>query len=80
MIEAHPASPYLSAQDRARLAMKNLQAAIDELCSLGDSDPTVAMHFTGEIDEAETRLSLLRPRLQMKRGLIHLTSEFGRAP
>jgi hypothetical protein len=80
MIESHPASPYLSAQDRARLAMKNLQAAIDELCSLGDSDPTVAMHFTREIDEAETRLSLLRPRLQMKRSLIHLTSEFGRAP
>jgi hypothetical protein len=78
MITAHPASPYLSAGDRTRLAIENLQAAVDELCALGDSDPSVVMHFAGEIDEAETQLAMLRPRLRMKRSLIHLTGAMGR--
>lgn len=78
MITAHPVSHCLSARDRTRIAIENLQAAVDELCILGDSDPTVVMHFTREIDEAETRLAMLRPRLQMKRSLIHLTGAMGR--
>jgi hypothetical protein len=73
-----PIPSRLTADDRAFITVEQLGNVLKELERLAESDPQVLMFFQMELDDADTRLSLLRPR--MKRSLVHLTSEFGRAP
>jgi hypothetical protein len=80
MTETSPFPPKLTADDRAFIAVAQLGNILRELERLAESDPQVLMSFQIELDDADTRLSLLRPRLRMKRSLVHLTSSMGRAP
>jgi len=78
MTEASPFPPKLSADERAFLAVAQLGNVLRELERLAESDPHVLISFQMELDDAYTRLSLLRPRLRMKQSLVHLAGVMGR--
>jgi len=69
--------PDMTAPQRGQLAITALQSAMDQLEMLADHLPADA---ADDLDEIECRLALLRPRLRMKRSIVHLTDVFGRAP
>jgi hypothetical protein len=70
-----------TAKARAAIAIQCLMTAIETLENLCE-------HSAGEfdreahhqLDDADTRISLLRTRLKMRRSTIHLCSQFGKAP
>ena len=71
--------PDMEAQQRARFAMQALVDALDQLEMVAD-DVMLNGAQIETLEEANTRLALLCPRMKMRRSMLHLTSEFGRAP
>ncbi len=67
--------------ERARLAVKTLEAVVEEIGSLGRSYPdTMTAELIDRIDEAETQLALEKAKLLPMRVIAQLTGERGRAP
>jgi len=65
---------------RAFLAVEQLNIALNVLYELAKDNPHVLGTFITELEDADMRLSLLRPRVKLSKSLIHLSSEFGRTP
>jgi hypothetical protein len=71
--------PDMKPQQRAHFAMRALVDALDQLEMVADE----VMLNGGQMEALEganSRLALLCPRARMRRSMLHLTSEMGRAP
>jgi len=80
MMTSHLTIPAANPTQRAFLAVEQLKAAMDELYELAKDHPLALTPFIAALEEQDIRMSLLRPRVKLSKSLIHLSSEFGRAP
>lgn len=64
-------------EEQVAIALETLTTTIGSLETVTDSVP-VTGRLIDLLDHAECRLALLRMRLKMRKGLVHLTSEMGR--
>jgi hypothetical protein len=79
-----PLRPTLHVDDRACAAMRTLIGTVEQLEALRLEDPVSLEFFVMEIEKAEKDIALLRTRMwrraEMKRSLVDLSGQFGRAP
>jgi hypothetical protein len=68
-----------TAKARADMAIRSIMSGIEALEALSQHEE-ITRDAHHQLDEADTRISLLRMRLRMRRSTIHLCSQFGRAP
>lgn len=80
MTSTQLAVPIGNPSQRAFLAVEQLKASIEELYDLSKLDPLSVTPHLAALEEMDVQLSLLRPRVKLSKSLIHLSSEFGRAP
>lgn len=71
--------PDMDAAMRARFALMAIKDAITQLEMVADAVMLNAEQLEA-LDDAESRLALLRPRVKMRRSMVHLLNPFGRAP
>jgi hypothetical protein len=65
--------------EQLRIGLESLATIIDNLETLADKVQPGSRSID-LLDHAECRLALLRMRLKMRKGLVHLAGEMGRAP
>jgi hypothetical protein len=69
--------PDMEAWERARYAMTLIEDALTTLEMVADEVMLNAEQIEA-LDDADSRLALLRPRLKMRRSMLHLAGVFGR--
>lgn len=69
----------MTAKTRADMAIRSIMSGIEALDALTQHEE-ISRDAHHQLDDADTRISLLRMRLRMRRSTIHLCSQFGRAP
>jgi hypothetical protein len=71
----------MTAKARADIAIRSIMSGVETLEALSqDASEEISRDAHQQLDEADTRISLLRMRLRMRRATIHLCSQFGKAP
>lgn len=66
-------------QKRAQIALQTIADALNQLEIVADEVMLNGAQIEA-LDDVDSRLALLRPRVKMRRSMLHLAGVFGRAP